>query len=93
MKVEFTNGCVVELEDGKNLSEVLDTTNSPVLFGCRTGICGTCVVKVIEGAGSVDEPSSDELEVLELCKGEGKDTRLSCLMKCNGDVKLEYLGK
>ena len=31
---------------GPSLSEELTASNSPVLFGCRTGICGTCVVEV-----------------------------------------------
>ncbi|MBW4562415.1 MAG: 2Fe-2S iron-sulfur cluster binding domain-containing protein [Mojavia pulchra JT2-VF2] len=37
----------ITLEIHQNLSEHLTIQNSPVLFGCRTGICGTCLVEVI----------------------------------------------
>ena len=32
----------LELARGESLAIELDIENSPVLFGCRTGICGTC---------------------------------------------------
>ena len=41
----------VRLNKGDNLSEQLTVQNSPVLFGCRTGICATCLSEV-EGVQS-----------------------------------------
>ncbi|MEL6495801.1 MAG: 2Fe-2S iron-sulfur cluster-binding protein, partial [Cyanobacteria bacterium J06623_7] len=38
----------INLEVNQNLAEHLTVENSPILFGCRTGICGTCLV-IIEG--------------------------------------------
>ncbi|MEL7510357.1 MAG: 2Fe-2S iron-sulfur cluster-binding protein, partial [Cyanobacteria bacterium J06554_1] len=29
------------------LADTFTVQNSPILFGCRTGICGTCLVTVI----------------------------------------------
>ncbi|MBC6436085.1 2Fe-2S iron-sulfur cluster binding domain-containing protein, partial [Nostoc sp. HG1] len=39
----------------QNLSEHLTIQNSPVLFGCRTGICGTCLVEV---NGTIPSPNA-----------------------------------
>jgi ferredoxin len=68
---------------GQPLAEVLTVQNSPVLFGCRTGICGTCVVGVI---GDVVEASEDELEILELYAADNPMARLACQLSVRGDV-------
>ena len=46
--IEFPNTRYkpVSLPAGAKLSEELTIINSPVLFGCRTGICGTCLVQI-----------------------------------------------
>ena len=91
-KIQFKDKEVL-VEDKTNPSEVLNATNSPVLFGCRTGICGTCLIKVIDGAKNLDPPDEDEMEVLELLAPEEKNVRLACQLKINGDIKIEYIGK
>jgi ferredoxin len=68
---------------GQPLAEVLTVQNSPVLFGCRTGICGTCVVGV---TGDVVEASEDELEILELYAADNPMARLACQLLVRGDV-------
>lgn len=45
------------LERYEKLSEHLTVQNSPVLFGCRTGICGTCLVIV---KGDIPPPREEE---------------------------------
>ena len=55
------------MPEGGNLAEHLSVDNSPVLFGCRTGICGTCLVTVVAThAGELAPPDRDEREVLEM---------------------------
>jgi ferredoxin len=73
----------IEVPAGQPLVEVLTVQNSPVLFGCRTGICGTCVVGV---AGAVGEASEDELEILELYAADNPMARLACQLSVRGDV-------
>jgi ferredoxin len=68
---------------GQPLAEVLTVQNSPVLFGCRTGICGTCMVGV---TGDVVEASEDELEILELYAPDNPTARLACQLSVRGDV-------
>jgi ferredoxin len=75
----------LEIEAGQGLAEVLTVQNSPVLFGCRTGLCGTCVVSV---AGDVGEASIEELEILELYATGNPLARLACQLQVRGDVVL-----
>jgi ferredoxin len=73
----------IEIATGQPLAEVLTVQNSPVLFGCRTGICGTCVVGVV---GDVAVASQDELEILELYASDNPTARLACQLSVRGDV-------
>jgi ferredoxin len=73
----------LEIEAEQGLAEVLTVQNSPVLFGCRTGLCGTCVVGVV---GDVGEASVAELEILELYAAGDPLARLACQLHVRGDV-------
>ncbi len=73
----------IEIPIGHPLSEVLTVQNSPVLFGCRTGICGTCVIGV---TGNVEDAAQDELEILELYAAGNPKARLACQLQVRGDV-------
>ncbi len=75
----------VVIDSGQPLAEVLTVQNSPVLFGCRTGICGTCVVSFEGDAGEV---SAAELEILELYAAGNPLARLACQLQVRGDVVL-----
>lgn len=90
-RLAFSNGQSLCLEEGQNLSEVLTVLNSPVLFGCRTGICATCLVKVHAGMEHLPPLSEDEAEVLEIYTDQA-NCRLACQLHLKGDVELEYLG-
>ncbi len=90
--LSFNSGESITVDAEENLSESMDVTNSPILFGCRTGICATCLVRVIEGMEHLPPVSEEEAEVLEL-ETEDPQCRLACQLHLNGDVKLEYVGK
>ncbi len=68
-----------------NLSEHLTVQNSPVLFGCRTGICGTCIVVV---RGNIPLPSKDEKEVLETLAPGNNQVRLACQLDLTSDIEM-----
>ena len=80
----------VTLPAGANLSEHLNVNNSPVLFGCRMGLCGTCLSEVIEGA--VPAPSADEQELLDIIAPDNQRARLACQLELCTDFTLTYLG-
>lgn len=82
----------IEVSEGVPLSKELDALNSPILFGCRTGICGTCLLIVEEGMENTNPPSEDELEFLEIVS-DNPNARLGCKLTCKGPIKVKYLGK
>ncbi|MEW5857949.1 MAG: 2Fe-2S iron-sulfur cluster-binding protein [Cyanobacteriota bacterium] len=73
------------LEKHSNLSEHLTVQNSPVLFGCRTGICGTCLVVV---KGDIPPPREDEKEVLETLAPGNNQVRLACQLDLSSDIEI-----
>lgn len=83
----------VTLARGSLLSEHLTISNSPVLFGCRTGICGTCLVEVEEERqGRLLAPAADESELLSIIAPDIAGARLACQIALLADIKIKYLG-
>ena len=78
----------VDVDRDSFLSEVLDATNSPLLFGCRTGICGTCVIEV---EGELPPPNEEELELLEVYAPDNPRARLACQIELIGPIKVRPL--
>lgn len=78
----------VSIDRGEMLSEVLDATNSPLLFGCRTGICGTCVIEV---EGELPEADDDEKELLEIYAPDNPKARLACQIELNSNLRVRPL--
>lgn len=78
----------IAVNDGEMLSEVLDATNSPLLFGCRTGICGTCVVEV---EGELPPAGDEEKELLEIYAPDNPNARLACQIELTGPIKVRPL--
>lgn len=77
----------VRLPGGAGLAEHLTVQNSPLLFGCRTGICGTCVVRVtVLGGTGLEPPGEDEAELLAIiCPGRS-EARLACQLRLTADI-------
>lgn len=70
----------VELAEGVFLSEALDAVRSPLLFGCRTGICGTCLVEVVP-EDDLPPPDADEQELLDVLAPDNPHARLACQLR------------
>ena len=81
----------VSLPTGTKLSEQLTIINSPLLFGCRTGICGTCLVQVEEGADTLTAPEPDEKEALEVYAPGNARARLACQIILNATIALRKI--
>lgn len=88
MKLRFpgTRYAELELPDGAPLPVHLTSLNSPVMFGCRTGLCGTCVVEL--RGGDASPPDDNEQEILELHAPDPDKARLACQVRLSGDVEL-----
>ena len=75
----------VILDTSKPLSAALTLQNSPILFGCRTGICGTCLVLA---TGDLLPPDAEEQEVLAILAPHSPHARLACQVKLTGSISL-----
>jgi len=65
----------VEVVDGERVQEA--ATELGVTFGCKKGVCGACVVEVLEGMDNLSEKSNTE---------EDFDMRASDRMMCQCSI-------
>ena len=82
----------LHLASGARLLDHLDIENSPVLFGCRTGICGTCAVHVDVLDGVLAPPDRDEAELLALLRPGDATARLACQLVLTADIRVAPAG-
>lgn len=92
-KVEFpeTTFTAVAIPEGPNLANFLTAQNSPVLFGCRSGICGTCLVEVKSLEGNISPPEELEAETLSLCAPDNPHARLACQLNLTTYISLKKI--
>lgn len=79
----------VMVTEGQTLSEELTAANSPLLFGCRSGICGTCIAEV--SSGEVPPPDEEEQEIVELYAPGNPRARLACQVNLTCDITIKPL--
>ncbi len=68
-----------------NMCEEHDTS---ILFGCRDGACGACMIKVLEGSEHISPMKDDERDFLETMAAQ-ENERLACQCKVTGDIVIE----
>ncbi|MCP5197189.1 MAG: (2Fe-2S)-binding protein [Gammaproteobacteria bacterium] len=73
----------VTVPAGTRIIEISDKLNSGIIYGCREGDCGTCLMKVVEGMENLSEPSVLETRILKE-HFAGRDTRLACQAQALG---------
>ncbi|NGX47373.1 MAG: Ferredoxin-1 [Chlamydiae bacterium] len=74
-----------KLEDGSPIAEICEEAGIP--FACTEGICGTCVIEVVEGMENLSEFTQEEEDFL----GDMDNERLACQCKLKGDtVKIKF---
>jgi len=75
-----------ELADGERIAEFCEEAGVP--FACTEGVCGTCVVEIVDGNDNLSEPTQEELDFL------GDDTcqeRLACQCRIKqGKVSITF---
>ena len=85
--VSFPNSSFGEviLQTGDRLSEKLTVQNSPILFGCRTGLCGTCLMRV---TGDIPPAQPEEQELLAILAPGDPHARLTCQIELTADIAI-----
>ncbi|WP_243295761.1 MULTISPECIES: 2Fe-2S iron-sulfur cluster-binding protein [Geothrix] len=92
VKVHFLlEDLLVEAPEGTPLQTIADAAGADITFGCRTGSCGTCRVRVAEGLGHCSEMGPEERDFLQGLDAPA-DQRLACQVTVHGDVAIDYLG-
>ncbi|UJR53379.1 2Fe-2S iron-sulfur cluster-binding protein [Dickeya zeae] len=57
-------------------------------FGCKTGNCGICRIKILSGMENITSRTSKEKRLFKALEIEDNDIRLACQCKITGDVTL-----
>lgn len=79
--IKTTNGQAA-VEKDSPMVEACESLGIP--FGCTSGVCGTCEVKVLNGQNNLHSPTSEEVEF-----GMDGNRRLCCQMKFSQDGEIE----
>lgn len=93
-RIEFpgTAFAPVELPDLASLPLHLTVLNSPVLFGCRSGLCGTCLIEVeAAGAAPLDPPDAAEAEALAIYAPDNPRARLACQLPLTANIRIRKI--
>ena len=74
---------VIEVEENSSIKPACLELGVP--FGCQAGICGTCIIDVVEG-----EENLSDLSVEEEDMGMSEVRRLACQAKIKqGDITIK----
>jgi len=68
----------VDAPQGAALVDLCDEHHAPVPFSCRSAVCGTCRIDVLEGADLLEPPLDEELDVLDMFADDPGHRRLAC---------------
>ena len=83
-----TDDKTIEVRDQYPMIDMSEEHDTSILFGCRDGACGACMIKVIDGAENLTSMGEDEKDFLATMAAEPEE-RLACQCKVLGDVKIE----
>ena len=83
-----TDDKTIEVKDEYAMIDMCEEHDTSILFGCRDGACGACMIKVINGAENLSKMEDHEKDFLETMAAE-PDERLACQCKVKGDVTIE----
>ncbi len=82
------DGTEIEVKPGAALVDVADEHDTELDFGCRDGMCGTCIMTPVRGAEHLSPASDEERDTLSNFDAE-PGQRLACQVKILGDVEIE----
>ena len=84
-----TDNKTFDVPENYALIDMCEDYDTSILFGCRDGACGACMVKVLKGAENLNQMKDDERDFLETM-GAAPNERLACQCRVKGgDVVLE----
>jgi ferredoxin len=82
---------LVEAPTGTALREIAEASGADLTFGCGSGSCGTCRIRVSRGLENCFSAGSEERDFLSSMDAPA-DHRLACQVCVQGDMEIEYIG-
>ncbi|NRA43846.1 MAG: (2Fe-2S)-binding protein [Oligoflexales bacterium] len=83
-----TDDLTIDVADNYPMIDMCEDHETSILFGCRDGACGACMIRVKEGKNNLSKMEDDERDFLETMAAE-EDERLACQCRVLGDVVVE----
>ena len=83
-----TDKKLLEVEENAAIIDVCENEETSILFGCRDGACGACMIRVLENPQNLSPMNEHERDFLETMAAT-EDERLACQCLVLGDVTIE----
>ena len=84
----LTDKKVIDVPNNYALIDMCEDHDTSILFGCRDGACGACMIRIKEGAENISPMEDHERDFLETMAAEASE-RLACQCKVRGDIVIE----
>jgi ferredoxin len=82
------DGRSFDVPDNSRFLDVIDTLDTGLVYGCRAGGCGTCMIRVVAHPEGLSPMRAAEQRVLAALRAPS-DHRLACVSRLQGDVTVE----
>ena len=83
-----TDKTTIDGKDGYAMIDMCEDHDTSILFGCRDGACGACMIRVVEGEKNLSPMLDNEKDFLETMAAAPNE-RLACQCKVFGNVVIE----
>lgn len=84
----LTDNKTIEVAENYAMIDMCEDHDTSILFGCRDGACGACMIRVVEGEKNLSPMLDNERDFLETMAALPNE-RLACQCKVLGDVVIE----
>ena len=78
----------INVERNAAIIDVCENEETSILFGCRDGACGACMITVLENPENLSAMEEHERDFLETMAARDNE-RLACQCKVLGDVAID----
>ncbi|MBB64730.1 MAG: ferredoxin [Waddliaceae bacterium] len=84
------SGEEIDLPIGSEIQEICEEAGVP--FACTEGVCGTCVIEIVDGHECLSTPTQEEVDFLGEEVEETGEERLACQcrIKQKGTITLRF---
>ena len=76
------------VDENETFLTIYEKFDSPLMFGCMEGMCGTCKIRVLENYENLSPMKAPEKEFLDSIDAL-QNERLACQCEILGDVSID----